>query len=447
MENSTISNYKAKKLVPDFITNINKQKADSEPQKFNDFDFKNTLKYTLEQNNYQKEFDRNDSFAEKQNQNEYQAQKPANNYDSGNEKIENRKSDNNTPDTVKSDKPEVANSEQNQSAKKTENSDKSEKSEINDEQITELKKELHSLLQTLLKGVSPSDRKNAVAKIDKISEKIENILNQNRGKNSKILLALKQQLSGLHKNLELLKKELMNPGSKIQVLADLIKKTGLAVEELSVKDRTAHVRVNHNDNTTVSKNQTETAVNASGEKDIRQNNSFKHDDSNFSFSKDSAQSKSDLSAIKADRQPVKSDGLFKDQINNLINKARVTISDKSNGTINLKMYPERLGSVTVNLGLENGILNGKFLVDSKEAKDMLLSQFDSLKERLLEEGIDLGSFSVDVRSGESSHSNYKESKELYDALTAPAIHNAADEYSNISSQSGQYYDGSINLVM
>ncbi|HRX15715.1 MAG TPA: flagellar hook-length control protein FliK [Spirochaetota bacterium] len=446
MENSTISNYKAQILVPDFINNVNKHKS-SNNQEFNDFDFKNMLKQAVEQNDPYKELHRNNAPVEQQLQNDYTVQKPEQNYDSRSEKTEDIKADDKISYTKNTEKSEELDSEQNSSIDKSAKTNESEKNEINDEQISELKKELHSLLQTLSKGVSPANNKDTVAKIDKLSEKIENLLDMDHSKGSKKLINLKHQLSNLHKNLELLKKEVLNPDSKTPLLADLIKKTGLVLEQLTAKDRIALSRANHNDNSSANKINLETAVNSTGEKEIKQSNSLKNDDNSFSFTKDSSQSKNDLSSIKADRQPMKSDGLFKDQINDLINKARVTVTDKSNGTINLRMYPERLGNVTVNLGLENGILNGKFLVDSKEAKDMLLSQFDSLKERLLEEGINLGSFSVDVRNGESSYNNYKESKELYEALTAPVVHSAAEEYSQISSQSGQYYDGSINLVM
>ncbi|MBN2436062.1 MAG: flagellar hook-length control protein FliK [Spirochaetes bacterium] len=446
MENSTISNYKVQIPVPDFINNVNKHKS-SNNQEFNDSDFKNMLKQAVEQNDQYKDLHRNNTPVEQQLQNDYTDQKPEQNYDSRSEKAEDRKADDKISNTEDTGKSEELDSEQNSSIDKSAKTNESEKNEINDEQISELKKELHSLLQALSKGVSPANSKDTVSKIDKLSEKIGNLLDMDHSKGSKKTINLKHQLSNLLKNLEQLKKEVLNSDSKTPLLADLIKKTGLVLEQLTAKDRIALSRANHNDNNSSNKIGLETAVNSTGEKEIKQSNSLKNDDNSFSFSKDSSQSKSDLSSIKADRQPMKSEGLFKDQINDLINKARVTVTDKSNGTINLRMYPERLGNVTVNLGLENGILNGKFLVDSKEARDMLLSQFDSLKERLLEEGINLGSFSVDVRNGESSYNNYKESKELYEALTAPVVHSAAEEYSQISSQSGQYYDGSINLVM
>jgi flagellar hook-length control protein FliK len=88
---------------------------------------------------------------------------------------------------------------------------------------------------------------------------------------------------------------------------------------------------------------------------------------------------------------------FADKLDELVNQAKITSRDGKNGQISMKMYPESLGSVNVNLGIENGVLTAKFLVENSEAKDALTANIAFLKETLSNEGITVGSFQVDVR--------------------------------------------------
>jgi flagellar hook-length control protein FliK len=88
---------------------------------------------------------------------------------------------------------------------------------------------------------------------------------------------------------------------------------------------------------------------------------------------------------------------FADKLDEIISQAKITTRDGKNGQISMKMFPESLGSVNVNLGLENGVLTAKFLVENTEAKDALTANLAMLKDTLSNEGIAVGSFQVDVR--------------------------------------------------
>jgi flagellar hook-length control protein FliK len=88
---------------------------------------------------------------------------------------------------------------------------------------------------------------------------------------------------------------------------------------------------------------------------------------------------------------------FAEKLDELISQAKITTRDGKNGQISMKMYPESLGSVNVNLGIENGVLTAKFLVENSDAKDALTANLSVLKETLANEGIAVGEFQVDVR--------------------------------------------------
>lgn len=129
---------------------------------------------------------------------------------------------------------------------------------------------------------------------------------------------------------------------------------------------------------------------------------------------------------------------FAEHVDEIISKSKMTIRDGQNGSLAFRLNPDNLGGVNVSLGLENGVLTAKFLVDSQEAKETLASNMQSLKETLQQEGIQLGAFQVDVRAGHSGQSRdgdenpvniikgtFSEAEKVsqeYDAVSLP-VHN------------------------
>jgi flagellar hook-length control protein FliK len=81
----------------------------------------------------------------------------------------------------------------------------------------------------------------------------------------------------------------------------------------------------------------------------------------------------------------------------LMQQARITVRDARNGSFVMNLYPETLGKVNVNLGLEEGVLVGRFLVDSHEAREAMMESVDRLLAQLADAGIEVGSFQVNVR--------------------------------------------------
>jgi flagellar hook-length control protein FliK len=89
--------------------------------------------------------------------------------------------------------------------------------------------------------------------------------------------------------------------------------------------------------------------------------------------------------------------LFDDQLQQLMQGAKMSVRDNQNATLSLRLHPESLGRMSVNLGLEGGTLVGRFLVENTDAKNALVEQLASVRNELAEAGIAVGEFQVDVR--------------------------------------------------
>jgi len=138
---------------------------------------------------------------------------------------------------------------------------------------------------------------------------------------------------------------------------------------------------------------------------------------------------------------------FKENLQEIIDKAKVSVRDSRNGTFTVRLNPQELGNVNVNLIMENGVITGKFLVDNEDVKSMLLSSLNDLKLQLEEAGIAVGEFSVNVNDQREKYLKQKDD----DFLKSLSVMNsdrdviaaAADQYnSNTAAHAGH-----INLVI
>jgi flagellar hook-length control protein FliK len=94
--------------------------------------------------------------------------------------------------------------------------------------------------------------------------------------------------------------------------------------------------------------------------------------------------------------------VFGDELNTVMQNAKLVVRDSKNGSFSIRLHPESLGRVNVNLNLEQGVIVGKFLVDNIEAKEALLENIQSVIDRLQENGIAVGDFNVNVRDEKKS---------------------------------------------
>jgi len=135
---------------------------------------------------------------------------------------------------------------------------------------------------------------------------------------------------------------------------------------------------------------------------------------------------------------------FKNQMQQMIDNAKVYVKDSKNGTFTVKLYPKELGNVNVSLGLENGTLNGKFLVDTEGAKQLLMNNIEQFIQQLKDAGVDVGSFNVDVKDSKEQLFKEGENNKMLHSHNKEDQSAVAMEYNETSSLS---HLGSINMVI
>lgn len=137
-------------------------------------------------------------------------------------------------------------------------------------------------------------------------------------------------------------------------------------------------------------------------------------------------------------------GDFSEYINKIIQNARIVVKDSRNGSFSLRLYPESLGRVNVNLSLEQGVILGKFLVDSAEARESLLENMAIVKQELEENGISVGEFQVNVRDERENVSSHNEG-----GIFAPVLgrDNAVSVSNEYEQNAGSSHDGAIDMII
>ena len=137
---------------------------------------------------------------------------------------------------------------------------------------------------------------------------------------------------------------------------------------------------------------------------------------------------------------------FRQSLQEIMDKAKVTVKDSSNGSFTVKLFPKDLGNVNVNLVLENGIVHGKFLVDNNDVRNALLASLDSLREQLEQSGVSVGEFSVNVKDG--GERSFYNNDDRPGFSTLPGSGNEVAAAAGIyDSTSYMNHNGSINMII
>lgn len=138
---------------------------------------------------------------------------------------------------------------------------------------------------------------------------------------------------------------------------------------------------------------------------------------------------------------------FRQSLQEIMDKAKVTVQDSRNGSFTVKLFPKELGSVNVNLVMENGVVNGRFLVDNNDAKTLLMSNIENLIDELQQSGVSVGEFSVNVRDERERFIRDKDEQKykLNPAFTGnKETVTAADVYDY---NSVYKHNGTINMII
>ncbi len=161
----------------------------------------------------------------------------------------------------------------------------------------------------------------------------------------------------------------------------------------------------------------------------------------FSF----ATMKGDVSAKHADIAAAapKSD-LVRENLESIIQNAKVVVRDSRNGSFSVRLHPEELGTVNISLRLHEGVVRGSFLVETPEARELLSGNLEHIRQQLQEAGIAVGEFQVNVNDQRGRLLKDRDDQGV--AFVAPP-EQAVEIESSFAANALMRHDGHINLVI
>lgn len=375
---------------------------------------------------------------------------------------ENEKVNNPVKDAVnqpKNNKSELSNSKtDNQKTAAVEESVDNEKIEKkNTKPVPDLSfflKDILSLLDMIKeKGLSKGQLKELKSALLELNDQL--LLNKKKffqGKELQALLKkLKHLLGSSNKKLTVNiknQKEILEPADLKQQISTLKNEISKHLKQIAEKAENVAVKNNDtgdlNKNSVTNKLQVEnTVTEAKDFSEIKDSSGNKENSSNHNFQFLKKEADIETSLSKSNVQAALKKSNFSEQLNKLVQNAKIYIKDSKNGSFSLRLYPESLGRVNVNLNLEHGVIIGKFLVENTDAKEALMDNMAAVRERLQENGIAVGDFQVNVRDQNNPTSNFNEEQFLY---IDTAKHNASVN-SQYEMNTYYHHEGEIDLVI
>ncbi|MBP7736877.1 MAG: flagellar hook-length control protein FliK [Spirochaetes bacterium] len=155
--------------------------------------------------------------------------------------------------------------------------------------------------------------------------------------------------------------------------------------------------------------------------------------------------KGDVSAKHTDvAAAAPKNSLFRENLESIIQNAKVVVRDSRNGSFSVRLHPDELGTVSISLKLHEGIVRGSFLVETPEAKELLTGNLEYIRQQLQDAGIAVGEFQVNVNDQRGRL--LRDRDEHGSAFVAPA-EQAVEIESSFAANALGYHDGRINLVI
>ena len=135
------------------------------------------------------------------------------------------------------------------------------------------------------------------------------------------------------------------------------------------------------------------------------------------------------------------------QFQEILDKSKAFIKNGKNSKFSMKLNPEKLGRVFVDLAIEKGLMSAKFVVESSEAKTLLLQNIETIKSQLEESGVEISKFQVDVRSEQQKFKEKNDNDDNKNAGIANANLNPQDLIDDYALNSMSQHIGSLNMVV
>lgn len=136
--------------------------------------------------------------------------------------------------------------------------------------------------------------------------------------------------------------------------------------------------------------------------------------------------------------------LFRQNLESIIQNARVVVRDSQNGSFSVRLHPEELGTVNISLRLHEGVVRGSFLVETAEARELLTGNLEHIRQQLQDAGIAVGEFQVNVNDRRGRLLRDRDDQGV--AFVAPA-EEAVEIESSFAANALMRHDGRINLVI
>lgn len=99
-------------------------------------------------------------------------------------------------------------------------------------------------------------------------------------------------------------------------------------------------------------------------------------------------------------------------ISQIMEKMKTTVKQDMS-EVKILLRPEHLGEVSLKIATQNGIVTAQFTAENQKVKEIIESNFNQLKDMLLEKGIDVGNLEVDVSDKGQQFSNFENQQQNF----------------------------------
>lgn len=184
------------------------------------------------------------------------------------------------------------------------------------------------------------------------------------------------------------------------------------------------------------------------------------DDNSATITMNLNQENVETNLLSTSNQTAASDGSnFQAMLNNqikanapeFVKTGSIVLRDNNQGTINLILHPDEIGSVKIHLSLDGKTVSGQITVATKEAMEVFKNNAETLREAFIQQGFDVGGFDV-AYSDNGSFSNQEQfaqenNEKLMANYAQNCYENGTDEvFDNFDENTNKFSDYSINIV-
>lgn len=99
-------------------------------------------------------------------------------------------------------------------------------------------------------------------------------------------------------------------------------------------------------------------------------------------------------------------------ISQIMEKMKTTVKQDMS-EVKILLRPEHLGEVSLKIATQNGIVTAQFTAENQKVKEIIESNFNQLKDMLLEKGIDVGNLEVDVSDKGQQFNNFENQQQNF----------------------------------